>query len=160
MPVDKRPKVLLPLLSENIMLKSYAVVVLILCFIHDRLRSVAENSTRKCKLALVRKKSAFSLFCCFRRLCKYYILYVKVIWDIYHEMIFFPVFRQLNWVLSVFQDRKCFQLHWTNSKLSLMQYSGRVQCLYSVFWFFFFICFPVAPFPKTNHSCSEVICYC
>lgn len=158
MPVDKRPKVLLPLLSENIMPKSYAVVVL--CFIHDRSQSVAENSTRKCKLALVRKKSAFSLFCCFRRLCKYYILYVKVIWDIYHEMIFFPVFRQLNWVLSVFQDRKCFQLHWTNSKLSLMQYSGRVQCLYSVFWFFFFICFPVAPFPKTNHSCSEVICYC
>lgn len=40
--------------------KSYAVVVL--CFIHDRSQSVAENSTRKCKLALVRKKVLFHYF--------------------------------------------------------------------------------------------------
>lgn len=74
---------------------------------------------------------------------------VKMICIVYHEMIFcLHILQRASWVFSVFQDRRCFQLHWTNSKLSLMQYSGTILvCSLCFFVCFVFACLLLL-FPK------------
>jgi len=76
---------------------------------------------------------------------------VKVICNIFHEMIFcMCILWGASCCFSVFQDRRCFQLYWTSSKLSVMQHSGTVLC--------FLVLLACCSFsPDKHHSCSEVI---